>query len=78
MKYTLHCQITCDSSGAGLVVLNGLPAYHDVTMTPQQLKALAEKLNNLAETAERGGVGEIEQEYSVSDYSKTKLAIDGD
>ena len=69
MKRTLHCEITCSRSGAGLVVLNGLPAYHDVTMTPKQLKQLADILGRLADTAERGGVGEIEQEYSVSDYT---------
>ena len=76
MKYTLYCQLTCNKEGAPLVVLNGLPAYHDVTMTPKQLKKLADALSRFADTSERGGIGEVEQDYAVSDYSQTLAAIE--
>ena len=73
MKNSLHAEITCTESGAALVVLNGLPAYHDVTMSVKQLKALAAILVSLAEATEKGGVGVIEHEYYVSDYKKTLI-----
>jgi hypothetical protein len=70
MKRILHSEITSSrTSGAPLIVLNGLPGWHDVTMTPKQLKALADKLIQLSEAAERGENGESEHEYSASEIS---------
>jgi hypothetical protein len=68
IKYTLESQVTRTTKGAPVVVLNGLPAYKDATMTPKQLKDLAGELLRLADAAERGETGTSEYQFSVCDF----------
>lgn len=68
ITYTLESQVTRTTKGAPVVVLNGLPAYKDATMTPKQLKGLAEELLRLAVASENGEKGAGEYQFSVCDF----------
>lgn len=68
ITYTLESQVTRTTKGAPVVVLNGLPAYKDATMTAAQLKGLAEELLRLAVASENGEKGAGEFHFSVCDF----------
>ena len=75
---TLFSRLTRDFDTNGiLIVLEGLPFVKNATMTPAQIRTLAAKLLTIAEEADKGHAGEfqnggqLEQYYSVCDYSDT-------
>lgn len=75
---TLFSRLTRDfDNSAVLIILENLPFYRNSTMTVKQLRTLAAKLLYIADEAEKGNTGElkdggqIEQYYSVRDYSDT-------
>ena len=75
---TLFSRLTRDfDSNAVLIVLENLPFYRNATMTPDQLRRLAQKLLMVADEAIKGdggqlaNGGQLEQYYSVCDYEDT-------
>lgn len=68
VTYTLESQVARTTKGASVIIINGLPGYKDATMTPKQLKGLAEELLRLATAAENGEKGVTEYQYSVCDF----------
>ena len=81
---TLFSRLTRDyDTGAALVVLENLPFFRNATMTPDQLRRLAQKLLYIADEASKGDAGEfqrgeMEQYFSVSSFENTEIACDGD
>lgn len=75
---TLFSRLTRDyDTNAPLIILESLPFYKGATMTPDQLRRLAQKLLMIADEAIKGNAGElkdggqIEEYYSVCDYEDT-------
>ena len=75
---TLFSRLTRDfDTSARLIVLENLPFYRNATLSPAQLRTLAAKLLTIADEADKGNTGEfkndsqLEQYYSVCDYSDT-------
>lgn len=75
---TLFSRLTRDfDTNAPLIVLESLPFYEAATMTPDQLRRLAQKLLTIAAEAEKGDAGEfanggqMEEYFSVCDFEDT-------